>query len=392
MSEALKERFLSKSPKKVLSLDGGGIRGVLTLEFLEQIETLLGKRSSNPEEFRLCDYFDLIGGTSTGSIIAAMLSCGFSVGEIKKLYRQLADEVFQRSVLRDGLFVSKFPEKPLRKALVSYLGKETTLESDRIRTGLMIMTKRLDTGSPWPLHNCPFGPYFNPKPGSGDAIANKDFLLAQIVRASTAAPHFFKPEKIVVATNELGESVEGAFVDGGVSTANNPALQMLMLASLKGYGFNWPLGRERLLLVSIGTGEFPIRMKTKKVMKMSAIDLAIRSLMSIMHDSDALVQTLLQWMGNTKNPWLIDSEIGDLCSDKLGGHDLLTYVRYNARIDNRWLQDTTGREYNMSDEQIEELQEMDKPGNVNTLSDIGKNVAPFQVREEDFPAAFDSAR
>ena len=392
MNEALKERILSKTPKRVLSLDGGGIRGVLTLEFLEQIETLLGKRSPDPEQFRLCDYFDLIGGTSTGSIIAAMLACGFSAGEIKTLYRQLADEVFQQSVLRHGVFVSKFPEKPLRKALASYLGEATTLDSDKIRTGLMIMTKRLDTGSPWPLHNCPFGPYFNPEPGSGDAIANKDFLLAQIVRASTAAPHFFKPEKIVVANNEKGESVEGAFVDGGVSTANNPALQMLMLATLKGYGFNWPLGRESLLLVSVGTGEFTIRMKTKKVMKMSAIDLALRSLMSIMHDSDALVQTLLQWMGNTKNPWLIDSEIGDLGSDRLGGHDLLTYVRYNARIDNQWLRDTIGREYTMSDEQIEELQEMDKPGNVDTLSEIGKNVAPLQVREEDFPVTFDSSR
>ncbi|NTW46909.1 MAG: patatin, partial [Chlorobaculum sp.] len=100
MNEALKERILSKTPKRVLSLDGGGIRGVLTLEFLEQIETLLGKRSPDPEQFRLCDYFDLIGGTSTGSIIAAMLACGFSAGEIKTLYRQLADEVFQQSVLR----------------------------------------------------------------------------------------------------------------------------------------------------------------------------------------------------------------------------------------------------------------------------------------------------
>jgi hypothetical protein len=60
-------------PKRILSLDGGGIRGILTLEFLGVIESMLRKRSGR-DDFRLCDYFDLIGGTSTGSIIAAGLA------------------------------------------------------------------------------------------------------------------------------------------------------------------------------------------------------------------------------------------------------------------------------------------------------------------------------
>jgi uncharacterized protein len=71
-----KQQLLDRTtaPKRILSLDGGGIRGILTLEYLSAIEGMLKKRSSR-DDFLLCDYFDLIGGTSTGSIIAAGLAC-----------------------------------------------------------------------------------------------------------------------------------------------------------------------------------------------------------------------------------------------------------------------------------------------------------------------------
>lgn len=382
------ERIRSSGPKKLLALDGGGIRGVLSLEFLDRIEGILRLRSKDPEQFRLCDYFDLIGGTSTGSIIAAMLACGHTVRTIKELYEQLAKEVFKKSFWRHGLFVSKFPEKPLQEALRHYLGEKTTLGSAKIRTGLMIMTKRLDTGSPWPLHNCPFGPYFDPLPGAGSAIANKDFLLSSIVRASTAAPHFFEPERICVAGNEKGERIDGAFVDGGVSTANNPALQLLMLAGLNGYGFRWPLGEDKLLLVSVGTGDFSLRLYTDEVMGMSAAELAARSLLSLMKDSDALVQTMLQWMGRTSIHWEIDSEIGDLRHDQLCGNKIFTYLRYNAMFDSKWLRDAAGME--IEQDRCETLEKMDKPENVDDLSDIGRLVANVQVRQEHFPASFDN--
>ncbi|MBM3161806.1 MAG: patatin [Chlorobi bacterium] len=388
MNEKLVERFRSPGPKRVLSLDGGGIRGVLTLEFLEQIETLLGKRSGRQERFRLCDYFDLIGGTSTGSIIAAMLACGHTVATIKTLYTELAEKVFRKSVLRKGLYVSKFPEKPLEQALQHYLGEETTLGSDTILTGLMVMTKRLDTGSPWPLHNGPSGAYFNPEQCGGSAIANRDFLLSKIVRASTAAPHFFEPERISVARNACGECIDGAFVDGGVSMANNPALQLFMLATLHGYGFRWSQGENNLLLVSVGTGDFSLGLYTDEVMGMPAAGLAVRSLMSLMKDSDALVQTMLQWMGRTLTPWVIDREIGDLGRDRLSGEKQLTYVRYNARFESGWLKDTLGMD--MERETCAALEKMDDPKNVSDLAAAGMRAAHVLVRDEHFPATFDT--
>ena len=61
-------------PKRVLALDGGGLRGILTLSFLAEIESMLRERHDGSKLFRLAHYFDLIAGTSTGAIIAAALA------------------------------------------------------------------------------------------------------------------------------------------------------------------------------------------------------------------------------------------------------------------------------------------------------------------------------
>lgn len=86
------ERLHAPGPNRILALDGDGIRGPLTLGFLERIETLLRDRHRNPD-LLLCDYFDLIGGTSTGSIIAAGLALGSSVTEAQDLYPRLGAPV-----------------------------------------------------------------------------------------------------------------------------------------------------------------------------------------------------------------------------------------------------------------------------------------------------------
>jgi patatin-like phospholipase/acyl hydrolase len=91
---ALLDRFNSKSPKKILSLDGGGIRGALTLGYLKKLEDILKAKYADQPDFRLCDYFDLIGGTFTGSIIAGSLAIGKTVDEITKLYMDLGGKIF----------------------------------------------------------------------------------------------------------------------------------------------------------------------------------------------------------------------------------------------------------------------------------------------------------
>ncbi|MFM7155638.1 MAG: patatin-like phospholipase family protein, partial [Bacteroidota bacterium] len=83
-----------QGPKRILALDGGGIRGALTLGYLKRIESIL--RSANGPDYRLCDHFDLIGGTSTGSIIASALALGMSVDQIRDLYMDLGGKIFDK--------------------------------------------------------------------------------------------------------------------------------------------------------------------------------------------------------------------------------------------------------------------------------------------------------
>lgn len=381
--KTLNEHLFSSGPKRILALDGGGVRGALTLGYLERIEKILRERVGGDPNFRLCDYFDLIAGTSTGSIIAAGLALGFSVQELQKIYNKLAPQIFKTNLFRQGLFFAKFATGPLLQALEEYY-QEKTLGSDDLRTGLLIITKRLDTNSTWPLHNNPKGKYFNPVLGD-TTIPNRDYLLKDIVRASTAAPHYFEPEKIQIASDKYG-----AFVDGAVSPHNNPSLQALLIATTQGYGFNWAFGKDQLLLVSAGTGHLDFRVSSEEVLDMSALELAGRSLLSIMDDTNWLEQAVLQWMSNSLTPWIIDTELGDLQEDILGGgQPLISYLRYDVSFEAKWMK--TNLNIDIKAMQIEptDLAALDNPNNVKLLFDIGEKAALVQIKPTHFPVGFD---
>jgi uncharacterized protein len=364
------------TPKRILALDGGGIRGFLTLQYLEAIEKLLQQRTSRAD-FRLSDYFDLIGGTSTGAILAATLACGLSVAEVKQLYNQLGPEVFKASRLRIPLLAPKFPAGPLQSLLNDRLGSDTVLSGDRVRTGLMIMTKRLDTGSPWPLHN---------HPNARFAAQDGQLCLAEVVRASTAAPTYFAPEEMTIHSR-TGAATQGAFVDGGVTPFNDPALQMLMLVALQGHGFCWQRGADKMLLISIGTGTIKQPLATRDIMKMPAAEQGLRALQSLMDDCSTENHTLLQWLTDCLTPWTIDRAVQDMRTDSQNGPKLATYARYNVLLDQQWLQGQLGE--TLTPDQLVKIAEMDNPANLSQLQDLGQKAAAVQVKPEHFPASFD---
>jgi uncharacterized protein len=280
-----------------------------------------------------------------------------------------------------GLFSAKFPEEPLIKALTENFG-DCTLGGDEVKTGLMIMTKRFDTGSAWVLYNNPRGKYFNPSGTEHTAIPNSRFLLRQIVRASTAAPHYFQPERFPVA-----QGVDGAFVDGGVSAFNNPSLQLFMLATIKGYGLDWPIGVNKLLLVSVGTGYQKEKLTADAVLGMPAVALAGQSLLGLMAECDWLGQTLMQWWSESPTAMPINSEIGDLKDELMAGRKLLSYLRYNVRFNQAWLKENIGVE--VEEELVKGLTAMDNPKNLEELADLGASAAEVQMKESHFPKAFD---
>jgi uncharacterized protein len=362
-------------PKRILSLDGGGIRGILTLEYLGVIESMLRMRSRR-DDFGLCDYFDLIGGTSTGSIIAAGLACGMSVDRLKQLYRDLGKTVFVSKIYRKGILAPKFPSERVQKALDAQLGAETTLDGDRIRTGLMIMTKRLDTGSAWPVHNHPNARY---------AQQDGKLLLTQVVRASTAAPTYFEPQTIGIASRD-GRVVNGVFVDGGVSPFNDPALQLLMLAVLEGHGFQWAAGKDNLLLISLGTGTYKKTFRSEELGRVAAAQ-GVRSLLSLMDDCARLNHCMLQWLTHCLTPWQIDRAVLSMEGDSKSGPQLATYARYNVLLEPGWMK--TEMDMEQTPGELAKIAEMDNPANMDELARIGEVAAKKQVKPEHFPAAFD---
>jgi hypothetical protein len=373
--------FFSPAPKRILALDGGGVRGVISLAFLERIEQLLRKRTANPQ-FLLSDYFDLIGGTSTGAIIASGLAMGFPAARLIELYLTLSTKGFSRKRWMGGMLVPKFRAEALGDAIRSQFGEET-LGSDRIRCGLAILAKRLDSGSVWVFHNHPRGRYFAPEDAARKGTPNRDLRLAALLRASTAAPTYFEPEFIQVA-----RGVRGAFVDGGVSPHNNPALMLMMTATLEGYGFRWPLGADRLMLVSIGTGSPALAHKSEELSRMPAAWMAVQALQSMMQDCNWLVQALLQWMSQSPTPWPIDSEMGDLGRDHLSpGNPLLHYLRYDAVLWADWLESRLGLK--LAPAELTAIAALDRPELAARLLDIGRRAAEIQVTPAHFPASFD---
>jgi hypothetical protein len=376
----LRQHLDAGGPKRILSLDGGGLRGILALGILESIERELRQRHGNDDSFCLSDYFDLIAGTSTGAIIAATLALGWSVKDIKNKYFELGERVFKRSLLRQGLFRAKYDERKLIEELKAVYGADTTLGSDRLLTGLLVVIKRIDSGSPWPVSNNPNGKYFRSRPGG--IIGNGDYKLWAAVRASTAAPDYFDPERITIAQLPDHPPVYGDFVDGGVSPFNNPALQAFMYATLGGYQLKWPAGEENILLVSVGTGAGDPSVRHSQI----AAAGAFQSLLALMDDSASLQEAMLQWMSRSATARRIDSELGTLDGDLIGGKPQLTYVRYDADLRPAALQDLLKER--AATLPVENLTAMDAPENMAALHLVGTAYGEAMVEGAHFPQGF----
>jgi patatin-like phospholipase/acyl hydrolase len=375
------------SPKRILALDGGGIRGALTLGYLQRIEDILRKQHGDEKSFRLSQYFDLIGGTSTGSIIAACLAIGMSVNEIKTMYMNLGDKIFAKKYKWwkifeiDDLIKASYNSKPLEEELQNVFGSDTTLASDRILTGLCIVAKRADTNSVWPLINHPDGKYYDSVDGR-----NKDILLWKAVRASAAAPTYFLPQIIDVG----GGLSEAAFVDGGVSMANNPSLQLLMVATMNGFPFKWKWGEDNLMIVSVGTGMGRWKKIPADVKKNTLLNWASQLPDMLMQDASWQNQMLMQWLSNSPTAWEIDQEIGKLDTDSMGsskkGKGLISYLRYNIWLDATTIGPLMNKQY--SPKEIDGLVEMSNAASRFELYDIGAKAAAKEVSDTHFPDTF----
>jgi len=366
--KTLLERLTCEGPKCILALDGGGVRGAITLGFLERIEQILRTRYQKGD-VRLCDYFDLIGGTSTGAIIAAGLAVGMEAAEIKQKFLDLGRKVFGKKQWRK--YKALYHVEPLKKELTTLFG-DRTLGDPSIKTGLCIITKRADRRNTWYLINHPLGK---------DYDHMSPLLLADAVRASTAAPIYFIPVRF-----DLGHGEVGAFVDGAVSMAGNPALDLFLVATLSGFPFRWPIGEERLLLVSVGSGVLRWRSTVDHVVDHRLWDWAIEIPSILMEDASWRNQLLLQLLSRSPTPWEIDPDVGNLASDLLAGEPALSYLRYNVLLDADNLEQLQLTELIPH---LESFRNISAAENSSALAAIGERAAEKVVQDEHFLGAFD---
>jgi uncharacterized protein len=372
---SLADKLAPGRPKRLLALDGGGIRGMITIEILAEIEKTLA-RALGAAHFRLCDFFDYIAGTSTGAIIATCLSLGMSVDEIRDFYVASGRDMFDKaSILRR--FRYKFDDDKLAAKLRSILrkytrdGNDPTVGSDALKTLLLVVLRNATTDSPWPISNNPRAKYNDQQ----RADSNLQLPLWQVVRASTAAPTYFPPESITVGANDF------LFVDGGVTMYNNPAFLLFLMATLEPYNLTWPVGQENLLLVSVGTGAAADANANLQPGDMNLLYNAGSVPSALMYAAMNEQDMLCRVFGRCLHGGALDREVGDLRwapGKTYALPKLFSYVRYTADLSRAGL-DALG----LRDVEPPQVQALDSIAFIDQLQRVGR-AAGQEVRREHF--------
>lgn len=215
---------------KVLSLDGGGVRGYLTACILANIEKYLndGKSDYTP----LGKYFDLIAGTSTGAIIAGLLAVGKSAVKVKEIYEKDMAFIFSEEMKNSKLNIwsSKYKKTNLEAKAKEYFGELTFARKDLV-TNLLVTTVDATTAKP----------RFYKSDYFAKNSTRADEKLADAIVASASAPAYFPLSKEIEYSSYL--------VDGGV-VANNPSL----VALIDAIKLQKQDGYDKVALLSVGTG------------------------------------------------------------------------------------------------------------------------------------------
>ena len=262
---------MSKKLKTILSIDGGGIRGIIPATILAEIENrafidikarIKGPNGPEEEEQRkelksaldrltqarkgkkfipTAELFDMIAGTSTGGILALGLAKKDSeerpehlADDLVRLYTERGPKIFRRSFWKKAtqFLAAKYSSKELRKAL-DKLFKGARL--NQAFCDVIITSYEIKKSIPW---------FFKSNPPEGRNEETYDFSMTDVALATSAAPTYFKPHEMSVTAN--GEEYEGKFVDGGIY-ANHPAMCAFVEARTQ-------CPKAEILLVSLGTG------------------------------------------------------------------------------------------------------------------------------------------
>jgi uncharacterized protein len=372
----LASRYSQPKPRRMLTLDGGGIRGLLTLQVLLEIEQKLARHyypddEQQQQSFRLYQFFDYIGGTSTGAIIAAALALGMSVQEILEFYQSFGKVAFTKRRWIER-WKSLYENGELQQKLKSVFGETTTLKPKYLKTLLLVVTRNATTDSAWPLSSNPAAKYNDPT----RTDCNLKIPLWKLVRASTAAPVFFPPETLQWDPND--ETKEFVFVDGGTTPYNNPAFLLTRMATEPAYKLGWQRGEQNLLVVSVGTGTTPSPGNTADDPESNLAASALSTLSSLMYQAQVAQDFNCRTVGRCTYGPELDREVGDLIIrdqddqiipfDQDQGRGFL-YARYDLELTYKGL-----KSIGITDMDPQPLQSMDKTQAMPELARIGQKL------------------
>lgn len=313
--------------KRILAIDGGGLRGVLSAAILERIEQIAGRPAG--------ELFDCFYGTSTGAILAAGLASGLSAAQLKTFYLEKGATIFQKlpfySIIRRTLYWT-YAKEPLEQELKQTFGEETRLFD--LPRFLSIQSKDTETGTEM---------FFNNFPGTQAQWRDRNLPLWQIIRASTAAPTFFQSEA-------------NRFIDGGISAYNNPSYAAFIGATRY---LGWPEGRDRLRIYSIGTGYHPPLIPKGTLSQKTKLHLAAYMIEELMDDINLLQNQIMHRLQEEGRCW---------------------YKRYTIKFDSR-----SFAQFKIPTEGVdfEALSRMDGVTYLQELAAIGARVAEVLVQKTD---------
>ncbi|AXI47325.1 hypothetical protein C1J03_15690 [Sulfitobacter sp. SK012] len=343
--------------KRILALSGGGVRGIVEVAFLEAVEAAYRRRHG--PDTQLSDVFHLIGGSSTGALIATALSLGKPMSDIRDFYLTRAAGFFSNRrwwrVGRAPMFDCDALEAEVRRDV-----GDMTLGDPALRTYLAIILKRFDTGTPWIVNNLPDAPYFKDL-GDGRFRGNEHYQLARLLRGTTAAPFFFSQELIELAPG----APPGVFVDGGLSPYNDPSLALLKLARMQAFGLKWPLGAEQMFILSVGSGRLRPKIKPNRAATMGPLQVALASLRGVLTDNEQMTLTMMEWMGQSSAPSHINSEVGHLGEDSLTDAPLFEFLRLDLPLEK-------GGAMGLSASDAHRFSRMDDPSIIAPLYDLAQ--------------------
>src|SRR5262245_17401178 len=220
----------------LLSIDGGGIRGLIPAMALAELERVTGQLTR--------EIFSFVAGTSTGAIITAAIAAGVPAERICDLYSKRAEEVFTRrpwNTLKRIAFGSMYSTQKLHDLIADEIGAAREWRLNDSPIDLLITAKRIPDGMPW---------YFvRDNPRNSGSVGY--LRLVDCVTASAAAPTYFEPWKIdEIIKDPSGSERVGELVDGGVGVTGNPVYQ----ACIEAFDYTEGYSPDETITVSLGTG------------------------------------------------------------------------------------------------------------------------------------------